>query len=619
MQCAMIVLDMIVDGKDMDNLNLVKLFKDEIKHTYFIENFFINLIKINESSHIDIKYIIKIYNTIKTNKKILTKHVLNIFESKSFEALNDKIDIIMEEHNLNNLIFSNISKKHHNFIDKDIKKLLLPLVYHEEAKDVFKQIFKKIALYKNIETFKVYIIEEISRLSSFSIESIKKDIRNTNAIIINQSENKILVEISSYEDSFALGSKKWCISYNKNMYESYKSRDMCASVYNVHFNKMLFLYDFNRSISDPSRLIGYTLNSNGKIQYAMDYNDMQTSDNLLFFKKYKDLVKFEKIEDNNNRFLFENNILKKSPSKNKNLKSEINKIEETYSQHYLDRYIKVNNFKDFKKYNIVGLDFSDFMALKFNNYNDFLMSYQYFQKVQSDFSIKRLILIVKQKFNKTYKSESQKLSDILLSCVDNFVHKYNIPDHIYDNIVYLINTDLMEIQSDKDTLFSLLENSHVNIESTLFNIEKENKIIYQKYNKNIINFLDNRTIIYEKVVFCELLLDLDVDKIINILKINDKFLAQRNILILKVILKNMKFLGERLTVENIRRYSNIDMVKIRGEKDTNILSFLLTNPGFDPTKTEQDQKTFEHYSYNFMGALSILENHDKTYLKINLK
>lgn len=622
----MIVLGMIVDGKDMDNLKLIRLFKDEIKHHYFIEKFIINLIKLNKSSYIDIKYIMESYDRIKRNKNILTKHGLNIFESKNFEDLNDKIDIIIDDHNLHHLIFSNISKKHHDFIDEDIKKLFLPLIHHEEAKDVFKQIFKKIALYKNRETFKVYIIEEISRLSSFSIESIKKDISDTNATIINQSENKILVEISSYEDSFALGSKKWCISYNENMYESYKSRDMCASVYNVHFNKMLFLYDFNRSISDPSRLIGYTLSSNGKIQYAMDYNDIPTSDNLLFFKKYKDLVKFEKIEDRDNRFLFENNILNKRPSKNKNIKAEIDKIKKTYSEHYLDRYIKINNFKDFKEFNIVDLKFSDFMELKFNNYNDFLMSYQYFKKTPLDFSIKRLISIVKNALNKKDKIEIKKdkieiakLPDILLSCVDNFTHKYNIPGHIYDNIVYLINTESIEVQSDKDTLFSLLEKSDININSKLFNIEKENKIIYQKHDKNIVNFLDNRNIIYEKVVFCELLLELDVDNIINILKIGDKFLAQRNILILKVFLRNMQNLGEKLIVENIRRYGDMDMVKLRGEKDPELLSFLLTNPGFDPAKTKQDQKTFEQYGYNFMGILNILEDHDKTYLKINLK
>jgi hypothetical protein len=613
----------------MNNLSLINLFKKEIKNNYFIEKFIVKLISKNN----DILYIediLKSYDSIKKNKRILAKNNTDIFKSNTFEELNDKIEIIISTHKLHQLIFKNISTKHHEFIDDEIQSLCLPLVAHENSYIIFKNLFKKISLYQNTTEFKNYIRSELIHLSSFNMDKIQEDIFRTNAKIIFKDTNKLLVEITSYEDSLALGSSKWCISYSKGMYDSYRntlnrSRYNQKSVFDNSFNKFIFLYDFHKSISDPDRLIGYTINSNSEILYSMDCNDHPTSINNDYFNKYKHLINFKLESNTKNEFLFNNNIKKSIKNNKLNLKNTINDIFNCYDESYLDRYITIHNFDQFKNFNTKDLSFNEFISLKFNDFNTFSQSYKYFKLKYKSKNLRTFFSTIEFIWNKFQSKEHQQvdakdLPEFIESLTKNFKDKTNIPKHIYDNITHTINSETNYFKSDFNSVFSLLESSNIHILNRNIIIENDPQTVYKPSNKNTIHFLKNNNIEYETNQTLSLILTSNnLSDIYKILRIRDHDLwTNRSILTLQSLLKKMEHCGEKLTASNVRSYGDFKYAQKNTDIHSGFYQVFCSLVGFNPNLKNQPYNCYAQYGYIFMGISQILNNNPDDILKINI-
>lgn len=218
------------------------------------------------------------------NRIALKNEVFSILNFSEVEQIEDNINYTLQVHNARKLLKSILSKKYKNLITS---KVILDFRYfidnNVNQKEIQDLIGKKIARFKDGIEFESYISELIRSMNSLEINQIKQKAKRLNTFLIEELNNKLIVQVIDYKASEELGSKSWCISYNRKYWHQYVYDDSLLAKIGLSSIKQFFIWDFKRDPMDPLSLIGITV-KNGKVINAHDKNDASMNKEELALK-----------------------------------------------------------------------------------------------------------------------------------------------------------------------------------------------------------------------------------------------------------------------------------------------------------------------------------------------
>lgn len=269
--------------------------KDIYKLNLMIENFFTNA------------QILKNYNFS------LKDEIDKVVEDRShrlIEAIDDKIANIVDKYKFDKFKNSIFSNKYKHLIDEEVEKSLKNIYLIKIGKDnLQKYIGVKLASFKTSKDLNDNLILFTNKINSFDIENLSNKANNLNSRIVLKDNNKLILEVETYDQCKELGSSSWCIVRHSSYFDSY--------VTNEYGNKQYIIYDFSLSNSDNDSIIGVTIKEDGTIKTAHVRND----DYVDFKLNYKELYREIILKDRNeyklsNALITELNL--KIENKNKN-------------------------------------------------------------------------------------------------------------------------------------------------------------------------------------------------------------------------------------------------------------------------------------------------------------
>jgi hypothetical protein len=269
--------------------------KDIYKLNLMIENFFTN------------SQILKNYNFS------LKDEIDKVVEDRShrlIEAIDDKIANIVDKYKFDKFKNSIFSNKYKHLIDEEVEKSLKNIYLIKIGKDnLQKYIGVKLASFKTSKDLNDNLILFTNKINSFDIENLSNKANNLNSRIVLKDNNKLILEVETYDQCKELGSSSWCIVRHSSYFDSY--------VTNEYGNKQYIIYDLSLSNSDNDSIIGVTIKEDGTIKTAHVRND----DYVDFKLNYKELYREIILKDRNeyklsNALITELNL--KIENKNKN-------------------------------------------------------------------------------------------------------------------------------------------------------------------------------------------------------------------------------------------------------------------------------------------------------------
>lgn len=284
-----------IDVKEVIEKEFNNILRSEFNKNPNIVKFFININKnIADNGKYEFSYIKNLDKLIKdylNKKEILDNYKFDLFENyknsmiesndksknnkrfnyyKIFEIFEDKIKVIMKEHQIKLMIKSISSNKYDKLFNEESNKIVGAILDLDLNKDIFQQyIGKKLAKYKSSEELNSSMDTFLKSFSSFNRDSIlnKAFDSDTEIAYDDEKENLIILKINNYKESVKFGSSSWCISTNENYFESYTKNDQ----------EQYFVYDFKRDQKDEFSLIGITVDRNGEFSagYLKDDTEIE--------------------------------------------------------------------------------------------------------------------------------------------------------------------------------------------------------------------------------------------------------------------------------------------------------------------------------------------------------
>lgn len=161
-----------------------------------------------------------------------------------------------------NQVLKSLPSKSRELVDERLKNLItLNIEYSDQIKDFYS---KKGGKFKNpddlYEDTKI-MIENLK--GEFNLETVLETIEGYNVDVMFESPTILIIRVNDYEASKALGSRSWCISTSKNMWDQY----------NDGFTAQYFVYNFTKDISDKEHLVGLTIKPDGTMSAGHYYDD----------------------------------------------------------------------------------------------------------------------------------------------------------------------------------------------------------------------------------------------------------------------------------------------------------------------------------------------------------
>lgn len=232
--------------------------KDLLSNKPNVAKSFINIISQDETYRI-IDEAFPAINTYKEKEHILKSSDFNIVNMlsknnfKDFEYLDDLMNATVKKHDVKKYAHSIISNKYKNLYNESTYKIFEELFDAGVSKALLdNSIGKKIAAFKDPESFNSALESFLSNFNNFSSDAIKVKAQNVNADIVLSEGNLLILKINDFVQSKYLGSSSWCISRDKHYFDSYTSDK--ASQY--------FVYNFNKDSKDNESMIGITIKNN---------------------------------------------------------------------------------------------------------------------------------------------------------------------------------------------------------------------------------------------------------------------------------------------------------------------------------------------------------------------
>jgi hypothetical protein len=201
------------------------IYRKQIKHQQALKNLGFSILKLNDIEDMDdvIEYNMLIHKAQKLIKAITSQKYKKLVTAETITMFKSFVELEMSESELQDLIGS------------------------------------KLARFNSASDFNVFLKDTIKGLMSSSIIDIKKKLKNTKAYIVQDSNGILVVQVFSYEDSKKLGSKSWCISYDKNYWNQYMKNNSILSKIGIGEHRQYFIWNFNKDTLSKEYQIGVTM------------------------------------------------------------------------------------------------------------------------------------------------------------------------------------------------------------------------------------------------------------------------------------------------------------------------------------------------------------------------
>lgn len=212
-------------------------------------------------------------DTYLNNVNILKANNFNIIKAakgSSFEYLDDDMNKAIKDQKIIQYAHSIVSKKYRDLYNKETYKIIKEIYNLDVSKEKLQELFgKKLAAYKTTEDLNNGLTKLLDSFNNFDFETILEKTKNNKATLISSEDNIIIVKIDNFNQSKALGSNSWCISRDKQYFDSYTNNN----------KNQYFIYNLNKNSIDTESIIGLTLKSDGSYYTAHKKNDDSFSRN----------------------------------------------------------------------------------------------------------------------------------------------------------------------------------------------------------------------------------------------------------------------------------------------------------------------------------------------------
>lgn len=192
----------------------------------------------------------KVENSILENKAKKLKHSVmsNKYSELEYEGLNDSFQVMVEEN-----------------ISRDI---------------IQKYLTKKIAAIKSPYHFEELVNNFITENVSWSKEDVKNKLINTNATILADENNELLIRVPTHKDARKLGSRMWCITREQKYFDNYTSS----------LEEFCFYFNFNKTPHDNTSLQAL-ITKKGKVEelYLKD-DTLIESEHYMLEERFKSVL-----------------------------------------------------------------------------------------------------------------------------------------------------------------------------------------------------------------------------------------------------------------------------------------------------------------------------------------
>lgn len=255
------------------SLLIVDIFKYELANILrkkpTVAKMFLNILSSDPSQ---ITGAIIAANTYLNNENILKSNNFEITESNnsSFEELDDSMNNCIKTHKSKQYAHSIASNKYLHLYNsasyhviKQIEELGIDVKFLQDS------IGKKIAGFKDSNSFNEALTRMYNSYSDFSMENMLIKSSSNNVEIISNEDNILILKIENFDQSKRLGSSSWCISRDDYYFNSYTKDG----------NQQYFIFNFNKTSSDHESMIGLTLLKDGKYSTSHLKNDSHYSVN----------------------------------------------------------------------------------------------------------------------------------------------------------------------------------------------------------------------------------------------------------------------------------------------------------------------------------------------------
>jgi len=216
--------------------------------------------------HGEVNTVLIVIDTFLKNEQILKnmKMDIDVFNHKSFEAIDDYMNGLISTHKLHQYANSILSNKNKDLLTESALESFKILKESGVSKDSLQDMIgKKLSALKTPEEFENYLVKIINHFSEFNKERLTEKLLYVNIQPVYDENNVVVFQIDNFEQSKMLGSPSWCISRDLHYYNSYTEDNA----------KQYFMYDFNRNEKDNQSMIGFTIYKDGTMSTQHAKND----------------------------------------------------------------------------------------------------------------------------------------------------------------------------------------------------------------------------------------------------------------------------------------------------------------------------------------------------------
>ena len=202
------------------------------------------------------------------NENALKSNKFNIIEALKtnikLEYIEDEMNKIMKTHKATKYAKALFSKKYEHLYSDALVSVFSEFCDLSVPIETLKSyIGKKMASFNTPEELLFALEGTLNLVTNFNAEWVKETTQKVNAKIISEKDNKIIVQLETFEQAKILGSSSWCISRDKDHFENYTKDN----------RKQYVVYDFTKKPTNHLSMLGCTLSASFKFKNAHWKND----------------------------------------------------------------------------------------------------------------------------------------------------------------------------------------------------------------------------------------------------------------------------------------------------------------------------------------------------------
>lgn len=241
--------------------SIESILKDDIAHLLRKKPVILKqVIESLQSNFVNVEGLLIVIDTFLNNENILKSSGFDLLhelkKTYNYESIDDKMNLVVRNHKIKQYAHSIASNKYDHLYNKKSYAIFSEIYdLGVESSIVQNLIGKRLAAYKTSKDFNEGLKSLLNTLTGFDKEMVIIKAEASKIKIINNQDNKLVLEIVDFNQSKLMGSPAWCISRDKHYFDSYIDVS----------NHQYFIYDFDKESTDVTCMIGITLNKNCKI------------------------------------------------------------------------------------------------------------------------------------------------------------------------------------------------------------------------------------------------------------------------------------------------------------------------------------------------------------------